>query len=507
MTLLFLRHLARCQRCYPMLRRCSARAKATVLCATPIPGVSTSRCGVALSSDFVRALGAPIGWNVPAMRAYILRAAEKQQLFFARVASLHPVVALRLLALCGVPRFTFLARVSPPHLSAQAAEVFDSYVVVALHAILRRPLSPPELALACGLAASARACSPQFWGCVTRTASRMCRRGSTRKRSNESSSSMNASSRTSRLLLLFFVPLLGGAPISGSSGTALKTSPGFSQPLQLHLSFCARGHCGAATSSSPNALLSLPRGCPTRRWLPCTCSRATVSRARPCTTRWLWPCSGSSRPSAFRAAPTSDVSTAPPTNAPISSYRSGLSQWMSRSFTHAPAQTATCPCLAGRPPPLRLRKWQTQPASAPPSGVPSPPWPSNPGGPSGRSRGLFFPVWGPSASPFSLSRCGVAMSSVLANWHTSKPLATPSRVCGSRCRRSCFRSRPLLLPRLLRLRRPPSASSAVAAGAAPVTEFFFFCLPTLMFGVRRCCVLLSDFSFHPCVGSAVYFFF
>ena len=125
------------------------RAKTTVLCATPIPGVSTSRCGVALSSDFVRALGAPIGWDVPAMRAYILRAAEKQQLFFARVASLHPVVALRLLALCGVPRFTFLARVSPPHLSAQAAEVFDSYVVGALHAILRRPLSPPELALAC----------------------------------------------------------------------------------------------------------------------------------------------------------------------------------------------------------------------------------------------------------------------------------------------------------------------------------------------------------------------
>ena len=304
------------------------RAKTTVLCATPIPGVSTSRCGVALSSDFVRALGAPIGWDVPAMRAYILRAAEKQQLFFARVASLHPVVALRLLALCGVPRFTFLARVSPPHLSAQAAEVFDSYVVGALHAILRRPLSPPELALAClpvrlgGL--GTRLFSPILGLCYANSVADVPQgqHTETLEREQQLHERLVADFPAVAPLL---VPLLGGAPISGSSGTGLKTSPGFSQPLQLRASFFLRVWAlwRRHQQLTKRSFVAAARGCPTRRWLPCTCSRATVSRARPCTTRWLGPCSWSSRPSAFRAAPTSDVSTAPPTNAPISSYRSG----------------------------------------------------------------------------------------------------------------------------------------------------------------------------------------
>ena len=434
------------------------RAKTTVLCATPIPGVSTSRCGVALSSDFVRALGAPIGWDVPAMRAYILRAAEKQQLFFARVASLHPVVALRLLALCGVPRFTFLARVSPPHLSAQAAEVFDSYVVGALHAILRRPLSPPELALAClpvrlgGL--GTRLFSPILGLCYANSVADVPQGQHTETLEREQqlherlvadfpavAPLLRASrGRGANLWLVGHgsedfprvLPTAAAARIFLSARVGIVAPP----PAAHQTLFC---RCRARLPDSEVAALHV-----------FSCHRVSRTAMHNAVARTLQreleaigiPCSTDLR--RFNGP------------APISSYRSGkaLSQWTSRSFTRAPAHTATCPSLAGRPPPLRLRKWQTQPASAPPSGVPFPPWPSNLGGPSGRSRGLFFPVWGPSASPFSLSRRGVAMSSVLANWHTSRPLATPSRVCGSRCRRSCFRSRPLLLPRLLRLRRP-----------------------------------------------------
>ena len=126
------------------------RSKTTILCASPLPdGLASSLSGVALSSDFVRGLGAPIGWDTAAMQLYVSRAAEKHRTFFSRLAQLHPVLATRLLAVCGVPRFTFLARVCTPTISAPGAAIFDAFVVSALHSILRRPLSPDELSLAC----------------------------------------------------------------------------------------------------------------------------------------------------------------------------------------------------------------------------------------------------------------------------------------------------------------------------------------------------------------------
>ena len=101
---------------------------------------STSRC--------VRLLGAPFGWDTPQCKEFCINVANRHNLFFARLALLHPLMAMRILAACGTPRMVFLARTTPPEIMECAAAVFDAKVTSAFYAIARittnasKPLSP-----------------------------------------------------------------------------------------------------------------------------------------------------------------------------------------------------------------------------------------------------------------------------------------------------------------------------------------------------------------------------
>jgi ribonuclease HI len=85
---------------------------------------------VPISHDTVEMLGSTIGLGMK-RAAHCLAVVEQQRSFFAAIA--HPdmpaQIAILLLRLSGVPRLTYLTRVTPPIVIREAAERFDELVV------------------------------------------------------------------------------------------------------------------------------------------------------------------------------------------------------------------------------------------------------------------------------------------------------------------------------------------------------------------------------------------
>jgi hypothetical protein len=105
--------------------------------------------GVTFDPSMINILGVPFSYDGDLVRDAVIQKARSHEVFFERVERLHPLLAVTMLSLSGVPRLTYLTRVIPFTYSCAGAEAFDQLVFASLGRILHesRPLLPSASAI------------------------------------------------------------------------------------------------------------------------------------------------------------------------------------------------------------------------------------------------------------------------------------------------------------------------------------------------------------------------
>ena len=120
-----------------------SKGKTTILSREPILNAPA-----AVAHEMFRALGSPVGFAEHAMMDFCVAEVGKCEPFFQRLPCLHPVLALRILALSAVPRLNYLARTTPPNIIMPAAQLFDARILACVSTIIGVPLSGDSAAIA-----------------------------------------------------------------------------------------------------------------------------------------------------------------------------------------------------------------------------------------------------------------------------------------------------------------------------------------------------------------------